>query len=360
MRPKSHHILFAISLATTAWCADQITMKNGDRLTGTVTKSDEKTLTFKSELAGTVTIPWDAVETITSAAPLNVTLKGGEVLVGPLMTRGDRFEVETPNAGKVETEKARVANIRSKEEEAAYQAQLERLRNPRLLDLWGGFFDLGYATTRGNARTNTFTIGMNAARVTPRDKIGTYFNSLYATNSTVTTQNPQGRGVSTANATRGGIRYDLNINKKVFTFGFTDLEFDEFQKLDLRFVGGGGFGYRAIRNERTNFDVFGGGSLNKEFFQNNVHRTSGEILFGEELAHKLSKSTSLRERWVIFPNVSQGGEYRMQFDAGMVTALAKWLAWQVSLSDRYISNPLPGTKSNDVLFTTGVRFTFAR
>jgi len=36
------------------------------------------------------------------------------------------------------------------------------------------------------------------------------------------------------------------------------------------------------------------------------------------------------------------------------------LGWHLTLSNRYLSNPLPGTKKNDVLFTTGIRLTFAR
>ena len=36
--------------------ADQVVLKNGDRLTGTIVKSDAKSLTLKSEFAGTVTI----------------------------------------------------------------------------------------------------------------------------------------------------------------------------------------------------------------------------------------------------------------------------------------------------------------
>ena len=39
-----------------AW-ADQITLRNGDRLTGSLLKSDDKNLVLKSESAGTVTIP---------------------------------------------------------------------------------------------------------------------------------------------------------------------------------------------------------------------------------------------------------------------------------------------------------------
>ena len=44
--------------------ADQIVLKNGDRLTGTIEKSDDKTLIIKTEFAGEVTVEWSAVQDI--------------------------------------------------------------------------------------------------------------------------------------------------------------------------------------------------------------------------------------------------------------------------------------------------------
>ena len=49
--------------------ADQIVLKNGDRLTGTIEKSDDKSLVIKSEFAGEVTVQWDAVQEINSTQP---------------------------------------------------------------------------------------------------------------------------------------------------------------------------------------------------------------------------------------------------------------------------------------------------
>ena len=37
--------------------ADQVTLKNGDRLTGKIVKSDAKTLVFKAEFGGEVSLP---------------------------------------------------------------------------------------------------------------------------------------------------------------------------------------------------------------------------------------------------------------------------------------------------------------
>lgn len=331
---------------------DQIILRNGDRLSGAIVKSDTENLQINSEFAGLVKVQWAAIEGIQSTEPLYVTLKDEQLLVGLLATRDGRIEIQTAEAGRVALSKEVIRSMRSRQEQAAYQAEIERLKKPRLRDSWSGSFDSGLSATRGNADTLTFSAGMNAARTTSRDKISTYVTSLFARNST------SGVSITTAQATRGGARFDINLSERVFTFAFTDLEYDKFQRLDLRNVVGGGLGWHARKTERTTFDVFGGGSFNQEFFANDLTRRSGELLAGEELFHKISGSTSIRQRLVFYPNLSQTGEFRIAFDVGAVTQLSKWLGWQISVSDRYLSNPIPGTQKNDLLLTTGIRVLF--
>ncbi len=347
---KTSLAVSALLLAAVLARADQITMNNGDRLTGAIVKSDGKTLTIKSDMAGVVGVPWSAVQTIASTTPLNVALRDGGTIIGPVTTAGDKVEVQTKDAGTVTVAKEAIQAIRSPDE----QAEIERLRNPRLLDLWSGFFDAGIAATRGNSSTTTINIGMDAVRKTSRDKIEATLTSLYATNKT------SGVKVTTADAVRGSISYSLNVSQRAFAFGFLSPEFDKFQQLDLRMVVGGGLGYHVVKSERTSFDLFGGATLNKEFFSNGLHRTSGELLGGEELVYKLSRSTLLHERLAFYPNLTDTGQYRMNFDTDAVTSINKWLAFHLTLSDRYLSDPVFGAKPNDLLLTTGIRLTFAR
>ncbi len=81
-------------------------------------------------------------------------------------------------------------------------------------------------------------------------------------------------------------------------------------------------------------------------------------MLGQDLTHQLGMSTTLSERFSFYPNLTNTGEYRLQFDTTLTTELAKWLALHITLSDRFLSNPLPGLKRNDVLIATGVRFSF--
>ena len=62
-----------------------------------------------------------------------------------------------------------------------------------------------------------------------------------------------------------------------------------------------------------------------------------------------------KEQLFFFPNLTEGGEYRINFDSTLVTDITRRIGWQLTLSDRYLSNPLPGLEKNDLLLSTGLK-----
>ena len=325
--------------------ADQVVLKNGDRLSGKIVKSDGKSLVIRTEFAGEVTVVWEAVTEVSSDEPLYLALADGRTVSGTIHLAGDQFEVRDGNARTLTAARATVQALRSKEE----QAEIERLIDPGLFEAWTGNFNAGLSLATGNAETFGFTLGVAASRTTPRDKTSVYAASIYGRDST------SGFSRTTASAIRAGARYDRNINRKWFAYGFTDFEHDDAQALNLRIVPGGGLGYRAIRSERTELDIYGGAAWNKEFYRGDFNdRSSAEAQVGQDLIFRLSPRATFKERFVLFPNLSDAGEYRMNFDAGLNTSLTNTIGWHVTASDRYISNPLSGLKKNDLLLTTGV------
>src|ERR1700688_3915600 len=97
--------------------ADTISLKNGDRLTGAIVKSDAKTLVIKTEFAGDVTVQWSAIDTINSTQPLHVGLAGGQMVDGPVATKDGQIQVSTTSAGVVSASKDSVQVIRSDAEQ---------------------------------------------------------------------------------------------------------------------------------------------------------------------------------------------------------------------------------------------------
>ncbi len=342
-------VLLSLCAAAPAARADQLILKNGDRITGKLVKKDGAKVTLKSDLMGDVTVAWDAVTSLSSDEPVTVVLPGGRKVLGKLQTTGDQVSVVT--SGATETAAlAQITAIRNTEEQRAY----DRLERPGFADLWAGYADLGLSAARGNAKTNTFTTAVNAVRATRTDKTTVYFNQIYAT-ATI-----NGVNAGTANALRGGIAYNRNLRPRLFVNTFNDYEYDRFQNLDLRFVLGGGLGYSTIKNERSQLDLLGGLDYKHETFNTPLTRKSAEAYGGDDFSHKLSARTSLRQSFRVFTNVTGPGERRMNFDLGANTNLWKWLAFQISASDRFLSNPVGGRQRNDVLLTTGLRLSFAR
>jgi len=331
--------------------ADQITLKNGDRLSGTIVTSDAKTLVLKTEYAGAIAINWDFVQQIESSQPLYVRTKGGQVIVGPVTTSDNKLTVTTKESGSVNAAKADVTSLRNADEEKKAEAALERLQHPRLADLWTRSLDTGLGLVRGNSESSNFTFGLNAVRATTRDKITFYTASAFA-RSTV-----NGVTATTAQSVAGRVRYDLNVSDKSFVFGTVDLFNDRFQDLDLRTVLGAGGGRRAIKTDRTSLDLLVGATFNRESFTT-FNRSSGEILLGETFTHKLFASSAFNEALFLYPNLTSTGEFRSTFSLGLVTKLTKILSWQTSFNDYYLSNPVPGKKTNDLLLSTGLRLTF--
>src|SRR5688572_4942117 len=130
--------------------ADQVVLKNGDRITGSIVKKDSKTLVVKSEVLGSLTIPWDKVETVSAEKPITVVLESGEKIAGTITPRNDRVEIVGEQSNK-EVELTEIAALRDASEQRAY----ERLLNPGLTELWAGSINLGFAGTQGNAKTRT-------------------------------------------------------------------------------------------------------------------------------------------------------------------------------------------------------------
>ena len=349
LRMKLLPFAAALFWVNSTW-ADQIQFKNGDRITGKIQKKDGSNLTVKTDLFGEVTFAWDSITQVTSDDPLTVVLPEGKTVQGKITVEDQKLEVATPTS-RESVAADRVSAIRNADEQRAW----ERLQNPGLLDLWKGSAALGVSFARGNAATTTITTAMNIARETRTDKTSAYFNQIYSkgkvTDDTLTT---------TAEAVRGGWAYNRNVRPRLFVNLLNDYEYDAFQSLDLRFVFGGGLGFTLIKNESTQFDLLGGGDYSHEKFSTPLTRNSAEAYWGDNLTHKLTKSTSVNQTLRMFGNLTNTGEYRINFDVGTSTSMKKWLSWQLSFSDRYLSDPVPGHKQNDVLLTTGLRFTFAR
>jgi putative salt-induced outer membrane protein YdiY len=345
---KSLGMLFCtIAFAALTANAEQVTLKNGDKITGAVVKSDGKTLVFKTDYAGDLSISWASIQDLSSDKKLFVATPDKKLVSGTVTTQDADLVVTTPQGG-VHVPKASAGLIRSEGEEAAYEASL----HPSLTRNWEGGSNVGFSLARGNSKTENLNISFNADRPTLNDKITLYSTSLYSKSDKPIT------GQVIAKSIGGGGRYDRNILPKVFAFGSGDFLTDEVQGLDLRSIFTGGLGFHAIKTANTTLDLLGGANYTRETFLGVTKGYAG-LTIGDDFSHKLGKVSLVTQRFNYYPNLTNGGGYHAAFDLGLVTKLNSWLGWQLGFTDHYTSYiSIPGNVRNDVLATTGLALTF--
>ncbi|MGA1985540.1 MAG: DUF481 domain-containing protein [Candidatus Sulfotelmatobacter sp.] len=344
--------------------ADQVTLKNGDRLTGTVVKSDGKTLVLHTDAGGDVTLQLAAIQEIKTDKELHITLKGGKTVVGPVTTADGKLEVTTKTGGTVEAPKEDVTLIRNDAEQEAFDKSL----HPGLRHGWAGGINIGFSVAQGNSETESLALAFNALHASLNDKITLYASAIDTTNQLATPS-------TVASLVTGGFRYDRNLNPRMFYFVSADFQSNGLQYLDLRSVYTGGFGAHVIKSDNTTLNFLAGVNYTHEVYSNGAVNTPVTVpptyvsygvtdrfvalTLGEELNKKLGKSTLLTENFYFYPEVQQTGNYRTSLNVGTVTKLKKWLGWQNQFGDIYVSNPPVGTKDNDLVFTTGLNIAFA-
>ena len=347
LRILAYTILLCLA-GTLPAAADQVSLKNGDRLSGTIVKSDGKTLVLHTDYAGDITLKMDAVQSMESGEPLHVELKDGRNAAGNVTSADGNIKLATSSGGPVEAPIANIKILRNGAEEAAYEKTL----HPGFFQEWKAGLSAGFALTRGNSETKNLSVGFIAARQTLHDKLSAYANSVYATNDAA------GAGpATTANTAGGGVRYDHDLRDDVFGFANADFFSDALQSLNLRSVLGGGGGYHAIKNDRTTLDFLFGANYTHESYSA-LTRNFAALTAGEELMHKIGKGSVLNESLTFFPNLNSLGDYRGTFNLGTTTKLNKWLGWQNSFNDIYVTNPPLGKRQNDLILTTGLNISF--
>ena len=328
--------------------ADTITLKNGDHITGKIVKTDENAVVVNTEYAGEVKIKIPAIASLLSDEPLNVALKSGERPRGKVSLTGEVLQVQ----GAPQAKLSDMTALRDDESEKAWAREDERQHHPKLLDFWAGAVTFGLAEASGNSNQTTINTSAGLARVAGKNKMTLYFNQVYATQSTT---QPFGE---TANRVGGGFRIDRDFSSKLFVFGTTDYDYDRFLGLDLRSVFGGGLGYHAWKSARGHLDFGGGAVYDHEKYSTGENRNSAEVLATEEFAIKVLSRLNVIERLQLYPNMTNTGQFRLNFDTTASVPIYKFLELNFGVSDRYQTDPLPGRQGNDILFTTGVRLSF--
>src|SRR5690349_14545459 len=162
--------------------SDTIVFKNGDRITGTISGSDGKTVTIETDFAGEIKGSWQEIREVTSDKTLFVLTPDKKTVSGTISVEagaaGTELVVHTASSGDVRVPVEKLGIIRSQNAQAAYEKSL----HPSLASNWKAAIDAGLAFARGNSQTTNFNLGFHAARKTLTDQILANASTIYSTN----------------------------------------------------------------------------------------------------------------------------------------------------------------------------------
>ena len=216
---------------------------------------------------------------------------------------------------------------------------------------WRYAAGLGASWASGNSSSKSVNVTADAVRATPQDKWTLYGRLLYAEDGYQTT----------SDQLSAGARYDWNISPTWFHFGMLDWLRDRPANLEHRTSINSGLGYHLFKRDDGFWDVFAGiGYAQDDLVQQTEvsdtqrsHYGRAELLLGQQSEHRISDSTTLKQRLTFLPSLEDSDSYRGVFDTTLSVAINRRFDLTASLNYRYNSQPGTGLDKVDVLFVTG-------
>jgi hypothetical protein len=352
-----YFVVIMVSLgAGQAW-SEVIQFKNGDQLTGQWVQVLKGGLKFKSDALGDVTIPIDKLKSFSvPKAAVVILKKDNQAMRGDLsLLPSGEWQLASEHNVKVFAEDSVEAIYPLEVYEAkSLEQTVAPWRN------WKGTGTFGYGTVRGELKSTTWNLGLNAVHKSPdlpglteRWRTNFFLNSLFSSSESASNQRISNNSLTT------GLRQDLLFTSSNFVFGLAQLDHIETQNLYLRQTYGAGFGRDIKRGPHTQFSLLGGSTLVTERYYDGTHRQNMEGLIGEKIGLGLAGRVQLQHFFNFYPNLTSSGQYRFETITTISTHLFSHFSFNTSIADRYLSQPpQPSIQSNEVTFTTGLGYSF--
>jgi len=329
----------ALTLAHThAARADEIRLRAGDVLIGTIIERSADALTLQHSLLGVVRIP------IAEIAPTIITSSSTAAPIPtPSTTPSTAPSQQADPITTTTTTTAAITPAAPSTDDRSFWSN------------WRGSVDLGVNGSEGNSENFAARGTLAAKRVTPTLETIALFRYIYVTD----------------NGIKSKSRGDLNLrNDWLWTsspwgfFAEGKLEYDEFQPWALRSSLFLGPSYTFWSTETTTLRGRAGLGVTREFGSQR-NQFLPEALFGLDAAHRLSDRSRLFGSTEVLPNLADFPEHRTETRLGyeLLVDPQTHLNVKFGVTSRYNSDPGEtddgrAIKSNDVEYFITVGWDF--
>ncbi len=353
---------------------DTLVFVNGEQLTGALEKADSKGITFKSDMAGEVTVKWANVK------ELRTDKQFALLTANQKLTRKDAAAVVPQGrisvAGNAEGKEKQITVATNAGPKVVPLAEADRIvdaaafdkavNHPAtLLQGWGGTAAAGISLVRATQDSTTFNGALNLVRATPgvdslpaRTRSTIDYNQSYGTTTQANTPTIK------SNIFHADAERDEYFSPRAYYFGDVAFDHNYSQSLDLQQAYGGGVGITLLKNAVRTLDFKGDVHYEKQKFfllPGTTTVTANTNLFGSTFSEKylryLAKGLVLNEFGSVSPAYNDASAYSAHVNVSIGFPVFKGIGFNIGGVDDYLNNAPVGSKKNSVQYTTNLTYT---
>lgn len=221
---------------------------------------------------------------------------------------------------------------------------------------WTGSGEIGAVAARGNTDSDSANAKIDVANELERWKHSIYFNQLYGSSNSVTSNNRWETRLQT----------DYKITEPLYWFGAVRYDRDHFGAYSYQTSLTTGLGYKLIDNDTTKLSVQGGGGIKKARPQTLVQEegsdrvldridgpveTRGDIVAGAKFEHALTGNTKILDTFLA---EATSANTFMQNDLALQVSMSDRFALSVAYGIRQNTSPPPDAERRDTITTLSV------
>ncbi|MCI0535588.1 MAG: DUF481 domain-containing protein [Verrucomicrobiales bacterium] len=304
-------------------------LRNGDRITGTITAENEREVQIVSTVAGKIALPLDQIQRRERKAS---SAGVGEAKPAQPTPQIAPTASSVANAGN--TNKATTAQVPANPPPPPSKFK-------QFLSDWQGDAQIGVNLGFSTKDHQTYTARLKAV-YTP---IKVLRNSLDYLASYGTTD-----GVLSENQMDGSwkLEYDLGQQKRFLVYNAIGAGYNEIQKIDLRYDIGPGMGYKVI--VRTNYVLKAefGGNFQQQYFSTGEDKSRISLRLAEDITWQITSRLKFDHKLEFFPEIERPEDYRIRAEANLSYLLRNNLTLSLSVIDLYDTTPATGVSNNDL------------
>jgi len=217
--------------------------------------------------------------------------------------------------------------------------------------------EVSYSGTRGNAVTDQIDFAPSFLLIGKKNDF-----KLFAGYSVLSADEE-----SLLNSGFIHFRHNYKIFKRLKTFGFYQIQFNEVLLLKKREAYGAGLRYSLINKDSLSFDMGIGIMQENEFLDKtsllanetvNTYFIRGAIVSSFEWV--INESVKINNVLYFQPNISSFKDYRVLNDFSLIAKLSDEIYFTTSLTLRYDSRPPSSLKAFDSVLDVGIGYAFSK